>query len=111
MFNNFTKRLLDITVVVTKLAFVVNFLDQEGSENVVVAWKQSPSACGAVCEGSSASLADDVACRTLGDWQLPGDAETDGTLEGGCEVIILDIDIVGHLKEELSNVVDNETHE
>ena len=81
MFNSFTKRLLDITAVVTKLAFVGNFLDQEGSENAVVAWKQSSSAFGAVCEGSSASLANDVASWTLGDWELPGDAETHGTLE------------------------------
>ena len=88
---------LDVTSLVTELAFVLHQLD-EGSENTVgqVGW-HFLAASWTSFNCSSARSADNVTGGTAGHWQVSGEAQTNGTLQGSLHYFRQLVGSAGHL--------------
>ena len=77
------KQHLDLTSLVTELAFVFHLLDEGSNHTVGHAGWHLLAASWTFLDSASAGSADNVAGGAAGHWKLPGEAETHGALQGG----------------------------
>ena len=83
METNIFKQHLDLTSLVTELTFVFHLLDEGSNHTVGHGVWHLLAASWTFIDFAPAGSADNVAGGAAGHWQVSGEAETHGALQGG----------------------------